>query len=64
MNQCEHRISYLTKRFTISNHEKKDFITIARNHEKSMQELLDDTKKNIISLIVVSEKAADYARIF
>lgn len=60
MSQCEDRISGIEDTIVVNNHEKKDFLNIVKDHEKSTQQLLDDAKNNI-RLIGVNEKAGDGA---
>lgn len=46
MSQYESRIPDMEDRIAVSVDEKRYFLKIARNRDKSIQQLRDDTKKN------------------
>lgn len=55
MIQYEDRISdidIISDRIVVRDHEKKNLLKIARNHKKSVQQLLDDAKRRLIRVVI------------
>ena len=57
LGQCEDKISDTEDRFAVNNQKKIAFIKLARDHEKSIQQLLNEIKKNNLRLTGVNEHA-------
>lgn len=60
MNKRENRISHLEDGNVARVREKKDVLKIARDHEKSLQQVQDERKKRDVRLTGVSEKTGDF----
>ena len=59
LRESEDRISDIEDRIVVKDHENRDFLKIVRDHEKSIQQLLDDAKKSNIRFIGVHEKTGE-----
>lgn len=61
IDQCEARIADVEDRFTVSDYQIKDLLQLARDHEKSITQLLSDGNSNT-RCIGINEKNHNIAQ--